>query len=269
MILRITMSTILFLTGFRESIAQIFPARYHGMAGAGLCISDVWSPLLNTSATASAQKISVGVSVNSPFLLRSVTGAACNVSIPVKRAGVFGVTYETIGVPQMLTNAAGIFYARTLGKYISAGMRVVFHTMSFAQPYGSIFQLGTDISVTAGILPKFKASVVVSNPVRMNPTAYESDRLPFILRAGFSWKWSGRVESYLDLVRHQREPISIRLGTEIKPTEAIRLTTGFSALPFSMGFGFGYTIRKFSLFTACNYHTILGFSPAASIDYIF
>lgn len=255
----------------RKSFAQFFApgARATAMGGAASTNNDIWATNNNVGALGFLEQSGAGLYYENRFILPETGSYGLNFAYSAKKVGVFGLAVSRFGYKLFNRNAVGIRYARNFGPYISAGVGVNYHYIFIGNGYGNASAVSAELGILGRVNKELSVSFHLVNPVRMNITRYQNEKLPMIIRFGISYNWVSKVLTSLEVDADPEQKPNVKFGIEYKPVPLFLIRGGFSSRPLagSFGFGFDYKIMKLDLSAA--YHQQLGFSPQIGMSISF
>lgn len=254
-------SLSLFATG------EDFPigGRSAGMAHASVTLDDFWSIHHNQAGLSGIKNFSAGIYYENRFGLKNLGLKAGAVVLPIKDAGVIGLSIAQFGYSQYNESKIGLAYAKGFGEKFSVGVQLDYLSTHIAENYGNKSAIAGEIGLRFKINKNLCIAGHIFNLNRAKIADYNDERIPTIARLGLSYAFSDKVlvtaETEKDI---QYNPV-FKTGIEYKPAKMLYLRTGISTNPFMNAFGFGLEFKNFKLDFATSYHQTLGFSPQVSI----
>jgi hypothetical protein len=107
------------------------------------------------------------------------------------------------------------------------------------------------------------------NPTRSQIAEYADERIPTILRGGFSYQFSDKVIVALETEKDVDQETVFKAGIDYKVVDNFSLRAGVGSNPASNSFGFGMQLGQLQIDLASSYHYVLGYSPQISMVYQF
>lgn len=243
-------------------------ARAWGMAGVSSVFSDHWSAQNNQGGLGFVKEISAGAFYENRFLLKQLSSNAFATALPVKR-GAFGMSYAGFGYAAFRETKAGISYGIALHENFSIGIGINYINLRIGDIYGKY----TSVTGEFGFIGKLSKQVIVSghiyNPTKNKLGSSFNERLPSHIRLGLSYAPSEKVLLAVEAEKGSFAKINIRGGIEYHPLEKFYIRAGASSSPYIASFGFGLKLPQFQFDLSSNWHQVLGFSPQASLSFVF
>lgn len=254
---------------FASNENHLAGARSHAMGNSSVALIDIWAGFHNQAILAKLNKKSFGVYYENRFEIKELSTKAFHFNYPTK-LGTFSMTYKQFGFNLYKESKIGIAYSRALGKHFWAGLQFDQIRKELNQAYGSQSKYTFEAGILAEIFPDIHLGFHVFNPSQTNFTTVDyEDKIPCIVRFGFSWKLSNQTIITSEIEKDLDHDIRTKLGLEYGITEKIYLRTGVYNHPnsFSLGMGFPYKLIKLNI--SFSRHPVLGYSPSADINISF
>ena len=244
-------------------------ARAMGMGGAASTNTDLWATNNNVGALGFLEQSAAGLYYENRFILPETGTYGLNVAYAPKKVGVFGLAISRFGYKLFNRNAIGVRYARSFGPHISAGIGVNYHYIFIGNGYGNASAVSAELGVLGKVNKELSVSFHLVNPVRMNITRYQNERLPMVIRFGISYNWAQKVLTALEVDADPEQKPNVKFGIEYKPIPLFIIRGGFSSRPLAGSFGFGFDYKIMRLDLSAAYHQQLGFSPQIGMSISF
>ncbi len=244
-------------------------ARSAGFAQSGVALrGDLWSVHNNQAGLAYINTFQAGLFYENRFLLKELSMKAFGAALPIK-AGVFGLEASSFGYSQYSQNKLGLAFAKKLGERFSASVQLDYLQTRIAENYGTGSAVAGELGILAEPVKNLYLGFHVFNITRSKLNGNVSERLPMVMRLGALYKFSEKVFVTLEAEKDIEYKPSIRGGLEYHPVKSFYLRAGAASNPGLTAFGFGLEFNKFRLDFASTFHSTLGFSPQAGIQYGF
>ncbi len=247
-------------------------ARQAAMGNAAVAIYDPWAISHNQAGITGITAITAGLDSENRFLLPEMTAVSASCLIPTPR-GSWGVIVSMFGSTAYKEGKAGITYARRFGQKLSAAAQLSYLTWSIGDGYGRTATLAAEFGIIYELLPNLRIGSHLFNPGRSSVTTHEAwgitEEAPVILRTGLSYTLSKNVLINLEAEKDIRHDPVARIGVEYRISDTFVVRTGLSTNPMKNAFGAGVVLGRLHLDIASTYHHLLGYSPRASISYVF
>jgi hypothetical protein len=245
-----------------------FGGRAAGMGNAAVALYDFWAVSHNQAGIARIENSAAGVYVENRFMVKELSLGAGAFVMPT-HSGVFGLSFTYFGYELYNESKIGLAYARTFGDRLSAGIQLNYNHISIADDYGRLGTLTFEAGILYNLLPQLCIGMHVFNPNRSKLADYNNERIPSVLRMGFSYEFSEKVLFILETEKNILHPPVFRAGIEYHITEPIFIRGGIGTNPTSNSFGFGMDLGELTIDLATSYHHVLGYSPQMSFTYKF
>lgn len=241
-------------------------ARSSSLAGASICLSDVWAFHHNPGALASVSSASGGLYYEARFLAKELQTQAVVAALPLKK-GVLSVGGQFYGYEQYRHTRAGAGYALQLSEKIAAGVQINLQQLRFGGNYGS----STNATFEAGILTtlskQWKLGASILNVGRQRIAPLEDDRFTTVMRIGSAYSPSEKVNVLLEIEKQVIYPITFRGALEYFPAPTFVIRAGVQSGPTEFALGVGYKKNAFQIDAGSKYHPVLGWTPHVGLTY--
>lgn len=244
----------------------LFGGRTAGMANASISLYDFWAVSHNQAGLARLERPTAGVYFENKFLLDALNFGAGAVAYPTS-SGVFAFNFTHFGFDLYGENKFGLGYARDFGERFSTGIQLNYHHTRLAEDYGSRGNLSFEIGTIFEILPDLHIGAHLFNPTRSKVADYANERIPTILRTGFSYTFSEKVIVVLEAEQSSEQKATFKAGIDYHILDYFSIRGGIGTRPASNAFGFGFRLGSLQIDLASSYHYVLGYSPQVSLVY--
>lgn len=243
-------------------------ARALGMAGSGAALAgDLWAVQNNQAGLAFIKSFQAGGFYESRFLVSGLGMKAFGAALPTK-SGTFGLGVTSLGLKNLYSeNKAGLAYAKTFGPKFAAAVQIDYIYTHFGENYGNASTACGEFGIMAEPVQNLRLGFHVYNPTRSRNGGAGSERLPTILRFGALYSFSPKVFITAEAEKDIDFKPVVRGGLEYRPVDHFYLRAGAASNPGLMSFGCGFEMQKLRLDIASSFHSVLGFSPAVSLQY--
>lgn len=271
---------LLLLTAALASTAsaggEFFPigARYAGMGGSGLILTDLWSVRANPAGIAGLDKPMAGLFYQRHFLSEELAHQGLAVALPAGK-GAFGIGMDRYGYSLYNETRASLGYAMRFGEGLRAGVQLNYLGVRIGEQYGSTSAWAAELGMQARLTDELWIAAHLYNPTQAKLGARTEsqvpldERVPTVLRAGLGWLVSPKLtltgDAEKDIDRKER----FRFGLEYAPSKALYLRTGISTGPVSGHFGAGFRTERLEIDLAVAVRAQLGPTPMINLNYRF
>lgn len=243
--------------------------RSQSMANASATLDDIWAFHHNPAALTGVQKMEIGVSYESRFLLKELQSQGVAFALPLKR-GVISAGGQRFGYRNFLSYKAGIGYSMKLSELLSVGVQMNYVGVRLPENYGSKGTVTAEVGLLAKITDKWKIGFSIFNLGRNKLADYQEDRFSTVMRLGSSYTISNKVLITAEAEKNVDYAMRGKFGVEYKLNDNFFLRGGFASAPIEGSFGFGYRFKELmKLDIGSSYHQVLGWSPHCSFSYQF
>jgi hypothetical protein len=253
---------------FSQSGPGVTDSRSAGLGGTSLTRSDVFAAFYNQAGLARLTHTSAGITCKSYFAGSGISSASAAVALPALK-GVTALSASVTGNMLYSERKAGVSYARSFGDRLFAGAQFHYNQVCIADGYGSAHVFSAEAGIQARLSPLFLMGVHVLNPSRPRLAEYADERLPALMRAGFSFH-PARMSFAIDLEKGPgTSRMLVRAGVEYSPAKGAYLRMGISSAAPFFTFGFGLEYASLRADVAASLHPRLGYSPQISLLHTF
>ncbi len=246
-----------------------FPGgRMAGLGRASVALPGVWSVFNNQAGLAWDAGWQAGIFVENKFLMKEICYEAAGLTWS-GRPGAFGLALSYYGFSLYNEFKAGFSYARKFGKRFSTGVQINYLSVQIAEDYGSKGTVSCEIGFMYRPDQNWTVGMHVCNPIPLKLSNHPDERLPILIRLGVGYDLSGRVLILLEGEKDLENPLTGRMGVEVRLARSVYARVGMLTCPFMVTGGIGFSLRRLVVDIATGYHMTLGFSPAISIGYSF
>lgn len=239
-----------------------------GLGKASVALPGLWSVFNNQAGLAWDVGWQAGIFAENRFLMKEICYEAAGLTWS-GRPGAFGLALSYYGFSLYNEFKAGFSYARKFGKRFSIGVQINYLSVQIAEDYGSKGTVSCEIGFMYRPDQHWTVGMQVCNPVPLKLSDHPEERLPTLFRLGAGYDISGRVLILVEGEKDLENPLSGRIGMEVRLARSVYGRIGIITGPFMVTGGVGFSLGKLQVDIATGYHMTLGFSPAISIDYSF
>lgn len=249
-------------------------ARFAGMGWSGLTLTDVWSVRLNPAGIASLDAPVAGLSYQRHFLSEELAHQGLAVAVPLGR-GVLGIGADRFGYSLYNETRGSLAYAMTFGDGLRAAVQMNYLGVRLGENYGNTGTMVAELGVQARVTEALWIGVHLYNPTRSallqrtDGTIPLEERVPTLLRAGFSYTFSERLVTTLEAEKDIDRPERLRFGLEYRPSDVLFLRTGLSTADVQAHFGAGVRLERLEVDLAVAVRSLLGPTPMITLNYAF
>ncbi len=235
-----------------------------GMGDASATYTNIYSVIGNQAGMAKIEKTSVAVFADQRFLLPELTSYGAIAAIPMKKAGVFGVSINSFGdVKRYNETKIGLGYALKLADAISIGAQVDYLGTRIVD-YGSNNSVTFELGVLARVMPKFMLGAHIYSPMRVRLT--ETELIPTVFSTGASYQPNEKVLVTAEYELDFKHTPNFKAGIDYKVAPAISLRAGVGTNAVRLSGGIGIHLKPITIDIAAQYHQLLGFTPSFGIS---
>lgn len=249
-------------------------ARFLGMGGTGLTLTDLWSVRLNPAGLAGLDKPMAGVFYQRHYLSEDLAHQGLAVALPVGK-GTFGIGADRFGYDLYKETRASLAYAMRFGDGLRAAVQLDYLGVQLGNNYGSTSAFAAELGVQAKLTDELWLGAHLYNPSRSKLDAStESDvtldeRVPTLLRAGFGYLVSTKLTLTAEVEKDIDKDERFRFGLEYMPNKVLFLRTGISTGAVQGHFGAGVRVKQLDIDLAVALRSQLGPTPMLNLNYRF
>lgn len=243
-------------------------SRSAGMGFSSAAVSDFWSINNNQAGMAFYNKTAAGIYYENRFLIKEL-GNQTGAFMLKTKYGVLGASVGYSGDANFNTTKAGLAYALKIGSRFAAGIQLDYIGNTLAEEYGKRSNITFDAGIMVKISDQLTFGVHTFNPMHVQLSEYDDERIPTILNAGFGFAFSEKLLLTAEAYKNSEFPMEFRTGAEYKFNRIAYARVGLSTNPARYTFGFGLEMKNFTLDLSSSVHQQLGYSPQVSLQYAF
>lgn len=242
-------------------------ARSAALGNASVTFADFWAIQNNQAGLADFKNIAAGVYYENRFLLKELSLKSVAFVLPTK-SGTFGININYFGFNLYNESKIGLAYAKSFGKYFSAGIQLDYLTTSIGEDYGSKSVVTFEFGLRSQLNENLCIAAHVFNPIRVKIASYDDERIPTIFKLGLSYTFSKNIIAVIETEKDINYKAVVKAGLEYQIIKEASVRIGITTNPCIYTFGFGLILKKFKIDFASSIHQVLGYSPQISLIYI-
>lgn len=243
-------------------------ARSGAMGGASVALFDFWAINNNQAGIAEIKKPTVGIYFQNRYLIKELSLKSFAMVYPLTY-GTIGCNINHFGYKLYNETNIGLAYAKTLGKIISAGVKLNYLRNYVDDIYGTRQNIMFEIGLIAKIHKNITIGTHIYNPTRTYIVKETNEQVPTVINFGISSDINEKVIVSSAIEKDLKNKLSFKFGVEYNFINKMYIRTGISTQPIVSSFGFGLNYSKFSLDLSANYQSPLGFTNSLNINYKF
>lgn len=243
--------------------------RQAGVGNASVCHSDVWAVHYNQAGLANIKDITAGIYYDNRFMVNNLSMKAVALALPTKKLGVFGISLGYFGYSLYNEQKVGLAYARTFGSKLSVGVQLDYLGVHIGEDYGSKNSFAAEAGFQYELSKNLKLGAHIYNLNRSIISGYNNERIPTIMKLGLSYDFSEKVLVSVESEKDVETSPDFKAGVEYHMLKKIFLRFGVSTNPSKNAFGLGLDLKGVKFDIAFNRHSVLGWTPMASLVYDF
>lgn len=230
--------------------------------------SDEWSVFNNQAGLAWCKRFSAGIYFENRYLLKDLSQKALAITLPAGR-GAFGVSFRHFGFALYSEMNTSIAYGMRLTKNFSAGVQIDYLRLHVADGFKDNSAFSCEIGLQFRASEHLWLGFHVANLVPVKLSSLTHERIPTLMRFGFSWRITEGLHSDVEVEKDLVHKPVLKAGIEYRPAKSLFIRIGVLSNPATFTFGFGLEFGNLQFDLASSYHLVLGYSPQASLIYYF
>jgi hypothetical protein len=260
--------SIIIVKSYAAGDLTISGGRSAAMGYASVSTADEWSCFNNQAGLSWCRKISTGVYIDNRSLVKEMSLKSLGMIVPIKK-GSFALSFSHFGYSLYNEIKTGLAFSMPFGKKFSAGLQMDYLRIHLGADYGSRNLLTFEMGLQFRMTEKISLGIHVNNPVPVKISQSGKDVLPVCIRMGFSWQLTGSFLGSFEIEKELVMNPAFKAGFEYHFVKPLFIRFGFLTDPAQFTFGIGLELGKFRFDLASSYQPVLGYSPQASLVYIF
>ena len=205
---------------------------------------------------------------NYDFMLRELSTILAGWRM-TKRKTDFSLLIPRYGYQHFNETVCGLSVGRALSKNISLGIRINYYKMNFIDNQENIFALYPDIGISYKPVDKLLLSMLITNPFTISYRANDQNfYLPFSYNLGLRYSVNNSIDFFMEAEKCYNIPFCFKTAFSWSPFKTLNFNIGYLTEPRMPTAGIGLMIKSIKAAFACQYHSILGFSPSISLTYL-
>jgi len=242
--------------------------RSSAICNASVTLTDLWSSFNNQAGLAYLTSPEAGISYESRFRLKEMSYKSFAFAYPLK-SGTIALSSSQYGFNLWSESKVGLAYAKSFNRYFSGGIQLDYLYLNKEDPYGNKSILTFEVGILSKISNRIAVGFHLFNPLNSSISEYSDERLQACLRLGASYKVSESFSLMAETEKQINDLPTFRCGAEYELNQFVCFRTGVNTSLSSFSFGTGITYAHFHFDLSSSYHQVLGFSPQASVTYVF
>ncbi len=249
-------------------------ARFGGMGGTGLTLTDLWSIRLNPAGIAGIEVPTAGLFYQRHWLSEELAHQGLAVALPLGK-GVLGIGADRFGYSLYNETKASLTYAMPFGDGLRAAVQMDYIGVGLGENYGRTGTLVAELGMQARITDALWIGAHIYNPNRSgfgttgDAAVLVDERVPTVVRAGMTYTFSKKLLMTLEAEKDIDQSERFRVGMEYQPNKVLYLRTGISSKPTGSHFGVGFHLEKIDIDLAVAVRSMLGPTTMLNLNYRF
>jgi len=240
-------------------------AKSAAMGHASLLNGDAFATFANQAALTQLKAWQLGIYAENRFLISDLNLYAIAAALPIK-SGTFGIGINYFGNEFYNEKQVKLAYGRELFKGLSLGIELDWINLSIDN-YGSTSAFTFGAGILYQLSDKAQIGCHVFNPLRIQLTDLEEDKLPTVVKIGASFSPIEKLTVTAETEKNIQQKAIFKAGVEYQIIEKLYLRGGISSNPGISSFGIGLNLGILQLDFANSFHPTLGYSPHLSLSF--
>lgn len=236
------------------------------LGGSFVCLDGPASSSLNQAGLGFAERSSVSVQHERPFLLKELGISALSGQFRTGE-GALGIWLSTMGLHGLRQSSFWLAFGRRLHPRISAGVGLHCWSTSLKEQLfyapGISFALGLQVRINE----TWRLGARVFHPVAWTRWPRGPEQSSTSIEAGFAYSFFKVARLYTDLHVKPGAPLVLCGGTEWTLNRTVLFRTGIRSSPFTFSWGIEVRLKKCMAAFSCTYITQTGWSPSSALSY--
>ena len=174
--------------------------------------------------------------------------------------GIISASASQFGYNSYNENIIGFGLARSFGPNLRIGLKLDYLFFKFSEGYDSkstaTFELGLQYQINESLC----LGAYIFNPVNVKLKTLYKDKIPIIMRLGFSYFVSEDFMITSEIEENLKYDFSYRLGLEYEIYKNFFIRSGFQLKPELFTFGIGYDYDRYIIDVCAQMNQVLGAS---------
>lgn len=244
-------------------------ARASGLSNAGIVLVDLWANYHNQACLGFYKDLSFGYSFENKHVVSDFAQQSIAAAIPTK-SGTIGANVTFYGNSKYNESKISLAFGKPFGEKFSAGIQLNVLSIYQFDYYGYT----TTLAVEGGVLYKPIETVLIGahiyNPTGSKYKKLDNEEVPVIIETGVGFQLGEKLFLLAELEKNFEDRFVFKGGAEYRVIESIFLRLGVSSYRYSTySFGLGFSQKRIKADMAFSHHSILGYTPHLSLNYIF
>lgn len=248
-------------------IMQAVGGRTLSLSNCSVALNDFWSCFNNPAGFASQEHITAGISYHNKFMLKELGHKNIGLILPLN-IGSIAVTASQFGYKHYNENIIGISCARSFGPNLRIGLKLDYLFFKFSGNYKNksvpTFEIGMQYNISESLC----LGAYVFNPINVKLNTLERDKIPIIMRLGFSYYVNKEFLITSEIEENFEYNFSYRFSIEYCIYNKVFVRSGFQLNPEFFTFGIGYDYNRFVVDVSAQMNQRLGASLSCSFVFI-
>ncbi len=236
-----------------------------GAGYTGQTKSTAFSIFNNVAGLANMDGLNIGAYAENRFLVDNINLIGIGAALPTK-SGTFGLGIFRYGNNSYNETKIRAGYGRLLAEKLSIGAGFEVNSFSIEE-YGSLFNFTFDLGLQYNILDNVRIGANIYNPLRIQLTDNDLDRLPTIISFGATYQPYEKIAIHLEVQKNLDYKATFRGGVDYRIIDVLSIRCGFLSNPDMVTAGLGIHLKNFQIDIAGTWHPTLGITPHVGVQY--
>ena len=253
----------LFTPLYAWDLHQPSGGRTNALGKCSVALNDFWSCHNNPAGFAYHNNVSIGFAYQNKFMLKELGYKNAGIVFPLN-VGIISASASQFGYNSYNENIIGFGLARSFGPNLRIGLKLDYLFFKFSEGYDSkstaTFELGLQYQINESLC----LGAYIFNPVNVKLKTLHKDKIPIIMRLGFSYFVSEDFMITSEIEENLKYDFSYRLGLEYEIYKNFFIRSGFQLKPELFTFGIGYDYDRYIIDVCAQMNQTLGASLSCS-----
>lgn len=226
---------------------------------------DAFSVFNNQAQLGRLEDLSIGLYAQNHFLIADINLFGLALALPTS-SGTFGLGIQRYGNADLAQSRLKLAYGRSLLENLDIGAEFEVGSLQIDE-YGSRYTFTFGLALAYDLTESLRLGARVYNPLRIQLTDDDLDRLSSLLTAGLVYQPSERIAVHLEFEKNLDFDLAMRTGLDYQIADRFALRVGYAANPTLVTAGFGLALGSLNIDIAGSWRPALGYTPQLGLLY--
>lgn len=260
---------VFFITQAQQRDNYPSGARASGLSNAGVVLVDLWANYHNQACLGFYKNFSFGYFYENKHVVNDFGMQSLAVAIPTK-TGTIGTNITFYGNPHYNESKISLAFGKPFGEKFAAGIQLNLLSIYQDQDYGYTSTLAVEGGILYKPVENVSIGIHIYNPTGARYKKLDNEEAPVIIETGLGFQIGEKLLLVTEIEKNIDYEFVYKAGAEYKIIESIFFRIAISTFEYSTySFGVGFSQKKIKADIAFSHHTILGYTPHISLNYLF